>query len=175
MIEQQDAIEQVEGKEQTEIKRRLGKISKVRGNITDNGLSKVVKEEVSEFLHKEISLETVKFTNRVLRSWIYKELAELLLRALVLGFFCLLMFKQVIFINELIMGIAKDGWELNEFTLNLFVSVVFIEITTLIGIAIRYLFKERTTSVLDIAKETINNVSLNNMNYTHQDYKKGSK
>lgn len=73
------------------------------------------------------------------------------------------------------MGIAKDGWELNEFTLNLFVSVVFIEITTLIGIAIRYLFKERTTSVLDIAKETINNVSLNNMNYTHQDYKKGSK
>ncbi len=163
MIEQQDAIEQVEGKEQTEIKRRLGKISKARGNITDNGLSKVVKEEVSEF------------TNRVLRSWIYKELAELLLRALVLGFFCLLMFKQVIFINELIMGIAKDGWELNEFTLNLFVSVVFIEITTLIGIAIRYLFKERTTSVLDIAKETINNVSLNNMNYTHQDYKKGSK
>ena len=152
MIEQQDAIEQVEGKEQTEIKRRLGKISKARGNITDNG-----------------------FTNRVLRSWIYKELAELLLRALVLGFFCLLMFKQVIFINELIMGIAKDGWELNEFTLNLFVSVVFIEITTLIGIAIRYLFKERTTSVLDIAKETINNVSLNNMNYTHQDYKKGSK
>ena len=79
MIEQQDAIEQVEGKEQTEIKRRLGKISKARGNITDNGLSKVVKEEVSEFLHKEISLETVKFTNRVLRSWIYKELAELLL------------------------------------------------------------------------------------------------
>ena len=55
MIEQQDAIEQVEGKEQTEIKRRLGKISKARGNITDNGLSKVVKEEVSEFLHKEIS------------------------------------------------------------------------------------------------------------------------
>lgn len=58
MIEQQDAIEQVEGKEQTEIKRRLGKISKARGNITDNGLSKVVKEEVSEFLHKEISLVT---------------------------------------------------------------------------------------------------------------------
>lgn len=172
MQQKQESIEQVEGQEQTEIKKKLRKVRKVIENTTDNGLSKVVKQEVSEFLHKEISLETVKFTNKVLSSWVWKEIAELILRAAVLCFFCYLMIKQVVFINELILGIAEQGWELNETTLNLFVSVVFVEITTLIGIAIRYLFKERTTNVLDIAKETINNVSLNNMNYNHQDYKK---
>lgn len=170
-IEKKHGIEIIDASEQTKIKEKLKSFAKSKKNNTDNGLSNVVKEEVFEFLHKEISLKTIAFTNKVLISWSIKEGAEVLLRAAVLCFFCYLMHKQVIFINELIMGIANEGWELNEATLNLFVSVVFIEITTLIGIAIRYLFKERTTNVLDIAKEAINNVNLNNMKYNIEERK----
>lgn len=175
MVEKKQGIKKIDGDEQVRIREKLKSFTKSGKNTTDNGLSNVVKKEVFEFLHTEISLKTITFTNKVLISWSVKEIAEILLRAGVLFFFCYLMYRQVIFINELIIGIACEGWELNESTLNLFVSVVFIEITTLIGIAITYLFKERTTNVLDIAKEAINNVNLNNMKYNIEEHKRNSR
>ncbi len=167
-MENNIAIEQISQDEQKIIVQRLTNRPRPKENKVDNDLYYAAREKVSEDLHQEISEGTIKFSQDVLKSWSKKEFWEIGLRAAVLGFLGYLLNKQVDFINQLILGVAEKGWEFNEVTLNLFISVVFVEITALITIALRYLFKERTTSVLDIAKDMINNASLNNMKYNRQ-------
>lgn len=154
------------------LKRSNRSISKVQ-NTSDKKLKNNVVDEISNNVHVEIAHRTMSFTENLHRSWGKKEIAEITLRSVSLVAIFFILWKQLSFINELVMGIAKKDLHLDIDILKLIITGVLVEVTALVGIALRYLFQERTTNVLNIVKDVFNNMSINNNDFKKE--KKDSK
>lgn len=134
-------------------------------NTIDKTLVKEVQLEIYDDIHKHIAYDTLSFVQRLHRDWSKKESIELALRAIVaIGLFSLLK-EEVEFIQDMMLGIGKGDLIYESGVLNLFITVVFVEIATITTFSVKYLFSERGTTPLEIIQNVINNLSDSNNKY----------